>query len=78
MTVDDLPSYDVCPVCEKPFVKSIHSKFGGSIDHTKQLRQNRTCFWPTADANGSLVAVFYHIDDGETREGTIDLTTGDD
>jgi len=78
MSTDSIPDYDVCPVCERPFVKRVLSKLGGTIDHEQDLKQTRTCFWPTTNGSTTMVAVFYHIDDGKTREGTIDLTTGDD
>ena len=66
-----------CPACEKSYAKRVISKFGGTINHRADLRQDRTCFWPFDHPDGTAaVAVYYHVDDLPDDE-TIDLTHGD-
>jgi len=66
------PDSSSCPVCEAGFQRRVLSKFGGSIDHTSDLKQIRTCFWPFDHPDGTpAVAVYYHVDqpaDDETIE----------
>lgn len=76
----DNPDTDAggCPVCESPYVKRVISKFGGTLNHRTQIKQDRTCFWPHDHADDTAaVAVYYHVDELPDDE-TIDLTHGDD
>lgn len=67
-----------CPACEKPYRKRVVSKFGGTINHQTELKQDRTCFWSFEHPDGvPATAVYYHIDQLPDDE-TIDLSHGDD
>jgi len=67
-----------CPACESPYVKRVISKFGGTINHRDDLKQDRTCFWSFTHPDGAAAtAVYYHVDQLPDDE-TIDLTHGDD
>lgn len=71
---DPEPDAGACPVCEAEYARRVLSKFGGSIDHTTDLTQDRTCFWPFDHPDGtSAVAVYYHVDQPADDE-TIDLS----
>ena len=78
MTDDPDTNGGCCPVCEKPYVRRAISKFGGTINHRTEVKQDRTCFYPYAHPDGtSATAVYYHVDELPADE-TIDLTHGDD
>lgn len=66
---------EICPVCEAAYTRVVRTKFGGSIDHTADLTQARTCFWPFEHPDGpAAVAVFYHVDtDPDPDDETIQL-----
>jgi hypothetical protein len=71
-TIGPEPDQGFCPVCEAEYDRRVLSKFGGTIDHSADLAQERTCFWPFDHTDGTeAVAVYYHVDqqaDDETIE----------